>query len=51
MQKDSEEEPKSGANMIEVIMMSGEEEEVNENFTGWEVVTVNPNLIEIDLNF
>ena len=34
-----------------MIVFMGDEDKTDENFTGWEIVSVTENLIELDLNF
>lgn len=37
--------------LIDVAMINGDTEEIDENLTSWEIVSVSPQLIEIDITF
>ena len=37
--------------LIDFVMMKSDEDEIDDNLTGWEIVSVNEKLIEVDLNF
>ena len=39
------------ANLIDIVMFKGEEEELDQNLGSWEIVSVSDTLIEIDLHF
>ena len=49
--EEKEEATEEQTQMIDIIMFSGDEEVVNDNLADWEIVTMNQNLIEIDMKF
>ena len=42
---------KSNNELIDLVVYKGDEELLNDNLIGWEIVSVSSKLIEIDLNF
>ena len=41
----------SGYRMIDLVMYKGDEDVEDDNLLSWEITTVSPTLIEIDLTF
>ena len=42
---------KLGNKLLDLVMMKGEEEEEDENLRSWQIISVDPKLIEVDLEF